>query len=112
MASRGRRGGVPARDDEQRREERTEQQGPVPQGVVGDVAPSEEAAETDSERIAASTDAVEGVTIKRRRSSNSSHDKQLQQLQQQQQQQKRNRSKSRSKETGKHSSSSNRKGLH
>ncbi|MQL96149.1 hypothetical protein Taro_028822 [Colocasia esculenta] len=34
MASRGRRGGVPARDDEQRREERAEQQAPAPQGSV------------------------------------------------------------------------------
>ncbi|MQL89838.1 hypothetical protein Taro_022428 [Colocasia esculenta] len=34
MASRGRRGGVPARDDEQRREERAEQQTPAPQGPV------------------------------------------------------------------------------
>ncbi|MQL69255.1 hypothetical protein Taro_001538 [Colocasia esculenta] len=34
MASRGRRGGVPARDDEQRREERAEQQAPAPQGHV------------------------------------------------------------------------------
>ncbi|MQM19901.1 hypothetical protein Taro_052915 [Colocasia esculenta] len=34
MASRGRRGGVPARDDEQRREERAEQQAPAPQGPV------------------------------------------------------------------------------
>ncbi|MQL75649.1 hypothetical protein Taro_008018 [Colocasia esculenta] len=34
MASCGRRGGVPARDDEQRREERAEQQAPAPQGPV------------------------------------------------------------------------------
>ncbi|MQL71741.1 hypothetical protein Taro_004080 [Colocasia esculenta] len=34
MASRGRRGGAPARDDEQRREERAEQQAPAPQGPV------------------------------------------------------------------------------
>ncbi|MQL69604.1 hypothetical protein Taro_001890 [Colocasia esculenta] len=34
MASRGRRGGVPARNDEQRREERAEQQAPAPQGPV------------------------------------------------------------------------------
>ncbi|MQL83974.1 hypothetical protein Taro_016464, partial [Colocasia esculenta] len=34
MASRGRRGGVPARDDEQRREEQAEQQAPAPQGPV------------------------------------------------------------------------------
>ncbi|MQM01032.1 hypothetical protein Taro_033780 [Colocasia esculenta] len=34
MASRGRRGGVLARDDEQRREERAEQQAPAPQGPV------------------------------------------------------------------------------
>ncbi|MQL71406.1 hypothetical protein Taro_003734 [Colocasia esculenta] len=34
MASRGRRGGAPARDDEQRREERAEQQAPAPQGAV------------------------------------------------------------------------------
>ncbi|MQL70074.1 hypothetical protein Taro_002361 [Colocasia esculenta] len=34
MASRGRRGGVPARDDKQRREERAEQQAPAPQGSV------------------------------------------------------------------------------
>ncbi|MQL77598.1 hypothetical protein Taro_010006 [Colocasia esculenta] len=34
MASRGRRGGVPARDDEQRRDERAEQQAPAPQGPV------------------------------------------------------------------------------
>ncbi|MQL75770.1 hypothetical protein Taro_008146 [Colocasia esculenta] len=34
MASRGRCGGVPARDDEQRREERAEQQAPAPQGPV------------------------------------------------------------------------------
>ncbi|MQM09204.1 hypothetical protein Taro_042070 [Colocasia esculenta] len=34
MASRGRRGGVPARDDKQRREERAEQQAPAPQGPV------------------------------------------------------------------------------
>ncbi|MQL97669.1 hypothetical protein Taro_030365 [Colocasia esculenta] len=34
MASRGRRGGVPARDDEQRREEWAEQQAPAPQGPV------------------------------------------------------------------------------
>ncbi|MQL96622.1 hypothetical protein Taro_029307, partial [Colocasia esculenta] len=34
MASCGRRGGAPARDDEQRREERAEQQAPAPQGPV------------------------------------------------------------------------------
>ncbi|MQL91106.1 hypothetical protein Taro_023713 [Colocasia esculenta] len=34
MASRGRRGGVPARDDEQRREELAEQQAPAPQCPV------------------------------------------------------------------------------
>ncbi|MQM12383.1 hypothetical protein Taro_045300 [Colocasia esculenta] len=34
MDSRGRRGGVPARDDEQRRDERAEQQAPAPQGPV------------------------------------------------------------------------------
>ncbi|MQL68694.1 hypothetical protein Taro_000947, partial [Colocasia esculenta] len=34
MASRGRCGGVPARDDEQRHEERAEQQAPAPQGPV------------------------------------------------------------------------------
>ncbi|MQM06099.1 hypothetical protein Taro_038919, partial [Colocasia esculenta] len=34
MASLGRRGGVPARDDEQRREERAEQQAPAPQGPM------------------------------------------------------------------------------
>ncbi|MQM05085.1 hypothetical protein Taro_037893 [Colocasia esculenta] len=34
MTSRGRRGGVPARDDEQRREERAEQQTPAPQGPM------------------------------------------------------------------------------
>ncbi|MQL71564.1 hypothetical protein Taro_003894, partial [Colocasia esculenta] len=34
MASRGRRGGVPAREGEQRREEQTEQQAPAPQGPV------------------------------------------------------------------------------
>ncbi|MQL99966.1 hypothetical protein Taro_032706 [Colocasia esculenta] len=34
MASRGRRGGVPARDDEQRHEDRAEQQAPAPQGPV------------------------------------------------------------------------------
>ncbi|MQL86851.1 hypothetical protein Taro_019384 [Colocasia esculenta] len=34
MASRGRRGGVPARDDEQRREERAEQQALAPQGPM------------------------------------------------------------------------------
>ncbi|MQM14802.1 hypothetical protein Taro_047735, partial [Colocasia esculenta] len=34
MASRGRRGGVPTRDDESRREERAEQQAPAPQGPV------------------------------------------------------------------------------
>ncbi|MQL75350.1 hypothetical protein Taro_007717, partial [Colocasia esculenta] len=34
MASSGRRGGAPARDDEQRREERAEQQAPAPQGPV------------------------------------------------------------------------------
>ncbi|MQM19404.1 hypothetical protein Taro_052406 [Colocasia esculenta] len=34
MASRGRRGGAPARDDKQRREEQAEQQAPAPQGPV------------------------------------------------------------------------------
>ncbi|MQM07636.1 hypothetical protein Taro_040476 [Colocasia esculenta] len=34
MASRGRRGGAPAREDEPRREERAEQQAPTPQGPV------------------------------------------------------------------------------
>ncbi|MQL74677.1 hypothetical protein Taro_007024 [Colocasia esculenta] len=34
MASRGRRGGVPAREDEPRHEERAEQQAPAPQGPV------------------------------------------------------------------------------
>ncbi|MQL68355.1 hypothetical protein Taro_000618 [Colocasia esculenta] len=34
MASRGRRGGAPAREDEPRREERVEQQVPAPQGPV------------------------------------------------------------------------------
>ncbi|MQM23085.1 hypothetical protein Taro_056145, partial [Colocasia esculenta] len=34
MASRGRRGGVPAREDEPRREEWAEQQAPAPQGPV------------------------------------------------------------------------------
>ncbi|MQL78445.1 hypothetical protein Taro_010861 [Colocasia esculenta] len=34
MASRGRRGGGPAREDEPRREERAEQQAPAPQGPV------------------------------------------------------------------------------
>ncbi|MQL70879.1 hypothetical protein Taro_003203 [Colocasia esculenta] len=34
MASRGRRGGAPAREDEPRREERAEQQAPAPQGAV------------------------------------------------------------------------------
>ncbi|MQM15149.1 hypothetical protein Taro_048088 [Colocasia esculenta] len=34
MASRGRRGGAPAREDEPRREERAEQQDPAPQGPV------------------------------------------------------------------------------
>ncbi|MQL89295.1 hypothetical protein Taro_021858 [Colocasia esculenta] len=34
MASRGRCGGVPAREDEPRREERAEQQAPAPQGPV------------------------------------------------------------------------------
>ncbi|MQL67971.1 hypothetical protein Taro_000260 [Colocasia esculenta] len=34
MASRGRRGGAPAREDEPRREERAEQQSPAPQGPV------------------------------------------------------------------------------
>ncbi|MQL92739.1 hypothetical protein Taro_025373 [Colocasia esculenta] len=34
MASRGRRGGAPAREDEQRREEQAEQQAPAPQGPV------------------------------------------------------------------------------
>ncbi|MQL88061.1 hypothetical protein Taro_020612 [Colocasia esculenta] len=34
MASRGRRGGVPAREGEQRREEQAEQQAPAPQGPV------------------------------------------------------------------------------
>ncbi|MQM03583.1 hypothetical protein Taro_036369, partial [Colocasia esculenta] len=34
MASRGRRGGSPAREDEQRREEQAEQRAPTPQGLV------------------------------------------------------------------------------
>ncbi|MQM15874.1 hypothetical protein Taro_048825 [Colocasia esculenta] len=34
MASRGRRGGAPAREDEPRREERAEHQAPAPQGLV------------------------------------------------------------------------------
>ncbi|MQL79884.1 hypothetical protein Taro_012327 [Colocasia esculenta] len=34
MASRGRRGGAPAREDELRRDERAEQQAPAPQGLV------------------------------------------------------------------------------
>ncbi|MQM17076.1 hypothetical protein Taro_050043 [Colocasia esculenta] len=34
MASRGRRGGVLAREGEQRREDRAEQQAPAPQGLV------------------------------------------------------------------------------
>ncbi|MQL88929.1 hypothetical protein Taro_021491, partial [Colocasia esculenta] len=34
MASRGRRGGAPIREDEPRREERAEQQAPAPQGPV------------------------------------------------------------------------------
>ncbi|MQL88916.1 hypothetical protein Taro_021479 [Colocasia esculenta] len=34
MASRSRRGGVPAREDEPRRDERAEQQAPAPQGLV------------------------------------------------------------------------------
>ncbi|MQL82126.1 hypothetical protein Taro_014601 [Colocasia esculenta] len=34
MASRGRRGGAPARKDEPRREERAEQQAPAPQGPI------------------------------------------------------------------------------
>ncbi|MQL83072.1 hypothetical protein Taro_015548 [Colocasia esculenta] len=34
MASRGRRGGVPAREGEQRHEDRAEQQAPAPQGPV------------------------------------------------------------------------------
>ncbi|MQM02950.1 hypothetical protein Taro_035721 [Colocasia esculenta] len=34
MASRGRRGGAPAREDELRREEQAEQQAPTPQGLV------------------------------------------------------------------------------
>ncbi|MQL92810.1 hypothetical protein Taro_025443, partial [Colocasia esculenta] len=34
MASRGRRGGSPAREDEPRREERAEEQAPTPQGPV------------------------------------------------------------------------------
>ncbi|MQL97332.1 hypothetical protein Taro_030018 [Colocasia esculenta] len=34
MASRGRRGGVPAHEDEPRRDEQAEQQGPAPQGPV------------------------------------------------------------------------------
>ncbi|MQM06502.1 hypothetical protein Taro_039326 [Colocasia esculenta] len=34
MASRGRRGGVPAREGEQRREEQAEQKAPAPQGPV------------------------------------------------------------------------------
>ncbi|MQL82249.1 hypothetical protein Taro_014716 [Colocasia esculenta] len=34
MASRGRRGGAPAREDEPRHEERAEQQAPAPQGPI------------------------------------------------------------------------------
>ncbi|MQL69889.1 hypothetical protein Taro_002194 [Colocasia esculenta] len=34
MASRGRRGGAPAREDEPRRDERAEQQAPAPQGPI------------------------------------------------------------------------------
>ncbi|MQL93498.1 hypothetical protein Taro_026145 [Colocasia esculenta] len=34
MASRGRHGGAPAREDEPRRDERAEQQAPAPQGPV------------------------------------------------------------------------------
>ncbi|MQM05440.1 hypothetical protein Taro_038252 [Colocasia esculenta] len=34
MASRGRRGGAPAREDEPRRDERADQPGPEPQGPV------------------------------------------------------------------------------
>ncbi|MQL76311.1 hypothetical protein Taro_008701, partial [Colocasia esculenta] len=34
MASRGRRGGAPARDDEQRRDDQAEQQAPAPRGPV------------------------------------------------------------------------------
>ncbi|MQL69243.1 hypothetical protein Taro_001553 [Colocasia esculenta] len=34
MTSRGRRGGVPAREDEPRREEQVEQQAPAPQGPI------------------------------------------------------------------------------
>ncbi|MQL86482.1 hypothetical protein Taro_019017 [Colocasia esculenta] len=34
MASRGRRGGAPAREDEPRRDERGKQQAPAPQGLV------------------------------------------------------------------------------
>ncbi|MQL70952.1 hypothetical protein Taro_003252 [Colocasia esculenta] len=34
MASRGRRGGAPARDDEQRRDDQAEQQAPAPRGLV------------------------------------------------------------------------------
>ncbi|MQL76953.1 hypothetical protein Taro_009350 [Colocasia esculenta] len=34
MASRGRRGGAPAREDEPRRDERAEQQAPAPQGPL------------------------------------------------------------------------------
>ncbi|MQM19506.1 hypothetical protein Taro_052512 [Colocasia esculenta] len=34
MASRGRHGGAPAREDEQRREEQAEQRAPAPQGPV------------------------------------------------------------------------------
>ncbi|MQL97811.1 hypothetical protein Taro_030509 [Colocasia esculenta] len=67
MASRGRRGGASAREDEPRHDDQAEQQAPAPrgpvlpppppvdygvfmQGVVGDVAPLEETVETDSER--------------------------------------------------------------
>ncbi|MQL79137.1 hypothetical protein Taro_011576 [Colocasia esculenta] len=66
MASRGRRGGAPTREDEPRRDEWAEQQAPAPQGpvlpppppvdygvfmqgVVGDT-PLEETVESDSER--------------------------------------------------------------
>ncbi|MQM05401.1 hypothetical protein Taro_038210 [Colocasia esculenta] len=40
MASRGRRGGAPAREDEPRHDERTEQQAPAPQGPVLPPPPS------------------------------------------------------------------------
>ncbi|MQM07799.1 hypothetical protein Taro_040641 [Colocasia esculenta] len=67
MASRGRRGGAPAREDKPRREERADQQVPAPQGpvlpppppvdyqvfmqgLVGDPTSLEETVESDSER--------------------------------------------------------------